>query len=100
MNPVKFSWIIQGDYAALATAPIVEQLVELDLSMGNLSAAGAVALLKSPVVQALDVLDLSATYLRGSSLPIDQLPCLVRLDELRSAMDEDEDEYCYCCVRE
>jgi hypothetical protein len=79
---------------ALTHAPVIEQLVELDLSMGNLTDEGAIALIDSPAVQNLDVLDLIENYLRDSSCRFEQLPCLVRLDDQRTLEKWEEERHC------
>jgi hypothetical protein len=47
---------------ALAKAPIVQRLNVLDLSMGNLSDEGALALAESPAIAGLDLLDIEFHY--------------------------------------
>jgi hypothetical protein len=79
---------------ALVDSSILEQLVELDLSMGTLTDEGAAALIDCPAVQNLDVLNLSANYLRDSSCRFDQLPCLVRLDDQRTLEEWEEERHC------
>ncbi|MFJ8002561.1 STM4015 family protein [Streptomyces sp. NPDC096310] len=49
--------------AALASAPVVEQLISLSLSMGTLSDAGAEALLHGQPLTHLELLDLSHHFL-------------------------------------
>lgn len=48
---------------ALVDSPLIEQLIELDLSMGDLEDEGAEILLNCPSVHQLDSLNLSANYL-------------------------------------
>ncbi|MBA3469194.1 MAG: STM4015 family protein [Herpetosiphonaceae bacterium] len=48
---------------AVATAPVLEQIKVLDLSLGVLSDAGAAALLASPAVAKLELLDLHHHYM-------------------------------------
>ncbi len=48
---------------ALANSPIIENLIELDLSMGTLSDKGAKALLDCSAIYQLDTLDISKNYL-------------------------------------
>ncbi len=83
--------------AALADAPILDQLHTLDLSMGTLTDAGAEALLNSERVKKLRHLDLSHHFMsekmmkrwKQSGLPVD----------ISDAQDED-DEYRYPALTE
>ncbi|MDF2937135.1 MAG: putative cytoplasmic protein [Paenibacillaceae bacterium] len=83
--------------AALADAPVLDQLHTLDLSMGTLTDAGAEALLNSERVKKLQHLDLSHHYMsekmikrwKQSGLPVD----------ISDAQDED-DEYRYPALTE
>lgn len=52
----------------IVNSPIVENLVELDLSMGNLGDDGAEALLKCPAISQLDTLNVSENYLTDQML--------------------------------
>lgn len=49
--------------AAIADAPVLKGLRSLDLSMGTLGNAGAVALIGSPLVAGLELLDVSHHYM-------------------------------------
>jgi hypothetical protein len=79
---------------ALAHSPILEELVELDLSMGTLTDKGATALIDCPAAQSLDILDLSANYLLNSSCRFEQLPCWIRLNNQQSLEKWGEDRHC------
>lgn len=102
---------------AIVQSPIVEQLLELDLSMGTLGDEGAKALLNCPAVQQLDILDLSQNYLSNEIIALSQVQqsllekddrdvyVHIVTDESKGCPEytEDEDglhEYRYCSVAE
>ncbi|WNS41181.1 STM4015 family protein [Paenibacillus sp. MMS20-IR301] len=80
--------------AALADAPILDQLETLDLSLGTLSDTGAEALLASGRIQGLKLLNLSRHYmsdemmlrLKNSGLPAD-------VSDQQTSDDEDDWRY-------
>ncbi|MFE2943731.1 STM4015 family protein [Streptomyces sp. NPDC059255] len=79
--------------AAFASAPVVEQLTSLSLSMGTLSDTGAEALLRGQSLTHLELLDLSHHFLsRDMMLRLWTTlePAGVRV-HLRGRNDEDED---------
>jgi hypothetical protein len=49
--------------AALVNSPVLEQIIVLDLSMGTLTDEGALALLNCPVINQLNLLNVSENYL-------------------------------------
>jgi hypothetical protein len=51
----------------LAKSPLLEQLIELDLSMGTLTNDGFLALVQTPSINELDTLNISKNYVRFSS---------------------------------
>ncbi|KMO44593.1 hypothetical protein VQ03_02200 [Methylobacterium tarhaniae] len=75
--------------AAIATAPILERITTLDLSLGTLTDAGAEALLASPAIAKLSRLDLHHHYLSDDMM--------ARLERLGPVVDvseqQDEEEY-------
>ncbi|MGB3760354.1 MAG: HEAT repeat domain-containing protein [Rivularia sp. (in: cyanobacteria)] len=87
----------------LADSPIIENLIELDLSMGTLSDKGAKALLDCSAVYQLDTLDISKNYLtdemvkRFKQLDIE----IIDMEEEQYYFDEGDfiDER-YCTVGE
>lgn len=83
--------------AALADAPILDQLHTLDLSMGTLTDAGAEALLNSERVKKLRHLDLSHHYMSESMIKRWKQSGLSV--DISDAQDED-DEYRYPALTE
>jgi hypothetical protein len=75
----------------LATAPIVSQLRELDLSMGTISDEGAEALLGSPLVRGLKKLNLAHHYLSDAMQK--RLRGLGVTVDLSEAEGESDDRY-------
>ena len=83
--------------AALATAPILERIETLDLSMGTLGDEGMEALLASPHLNRLKKLDIHFHYCSEEMLE--------RLDALETLVDagdpqEEDDDYRYVAVGE
>ncbi|MEO7717419.1 MAG: STM4015 family protein [Capsulimonas sp.] len=77
--------------AAIATAPILDQLEVLDLSLGTLSDEGALALIAAPSIGKLRSLDIHHHYV--SPEVVDQLlalPVSVDATSPESAADEDD----------
>ncbi|EAZ88368.1 hypothetical protein [Crocosphaera chwakensis] len=96
----------------LVKSPFLEDLIELDLSLGTLGIEGAEALLNCSAINELDTLNISKNWLRGFPETINQLlqlDCEVIIGAQGSydpnkQLEEEEDawwEYCrYCSVRE
>lgn len=75
--------------AAVAQAPVLSRLTTLDLSLGNLSDAGAKCLLESPGVARLKKLDLHHHYIsRPLMARLAEAGPLVQLDDMN-----EPDEY-------
>lgn len=86
---------------AIASAPVLNQLDCLDLSMGTLSDRGALALLNSPFIGKLKKLDLSHHYCSNDVMAkLSKLPLEVDLSEQKEADDDGEDSYRYVAVGE
>lgn len=95
----------------LVKSPLIESLVELDLSLGTLGVEGAEALLNCSAVNELDTLNISKNWLKYFSETITQffqLDCNIIVDEQKwynpTQQFEDENEAYesrrYCSVRE
>lgn len=81
---------------ALVESPLIEQLLELDLSMGNLEDEGAEFLLNCPAVNQLDTLNVSANRLSH-----DMVARLKQLDtEVISDNFDYNNNYRYCTANE
>ncbi len=80
--------------AAIVKSPIIEQLIELDLSMGNLGDDGAQCLLNCPAVNQLDTLNVSQNCLRQMVSQLKQLDIDVVV------LDQKGSQYRYCTVAE
>ncbi|WP_067534041.1 STM4015 family protein [Nocardia crassostreae] len=83
--------------AALATAPVVARLTELDISMGVLTDDGAAALLSGQPLGHLKSLDMHHNYLSMDMRDrlrqtLEPSGVLLNLDEDGAEEDEDEDE--------
>ena len=74
---------------ALATSPILERLEVVDLSLGNLSGAGAEALLASPAVGRLKTLDIRHHYVPAPVLK--KLKALKPLSVKESSGGDEDD---------
>ncbi|MDX8399202.1 MAG: STM4015 family protein [Gallionellaceae bacterium] len=80
--------------AAIAEAPILDQLDTLDLSLGVLSDAGGQALLLSSKIQRLKKLDLHYHYLSNALVKsFKDLPITVDVSQQQSAEDDDDSRY-------
>lgn len=82
---------------AIVQSPLVEQLLELDFSMGNLGDEGAEALLNCPAVHQLDTLNVDDNFLSR--------PMVARLKQLdieviANARQKSSRNYRYCSVAE
>ncbi|NER33828.1 MAG: HEAT repeat domain-containing protein [Oscillatoria sp. SIO1A7] len=86
--------------AALVESPILQQISILDLSMGTLGDEGALALLDCPAINEIDILNVSENYLSEDSIEqLQELDCQVIADEQKEDEYEDEEER-YCSVAE
>jgi Leucine Rich repeat len=86
---------------AIATAPILQQVKVLDLSLGNLGDVGATALLESPFVAQLTQLDIHHHYI--SAELVDRLQALGIEVDATDVQEPDEyngQEYRYIAVAE
>ncbi|WP_276485491.1 STM4015 family protein [Paraflavitalea pollutisoli] len=88
---------IQDDLAiAVSTAPVLQQLKVLDLSMGTLSDEGAKALLNSPGIRQLTFLNLRRHYLSEDMMQqLQSLGVGINVDDRQT-----DDEYRYAEVTE
>jgi hypothetical protein len=98
----------------LSRSPIVEQLLELDLSMGSLSDQGLLALLNCPTINELDKLNISQNFISNEfiseRLPQFDLKCELIINDQRHADYECDYDNCgneinqrvlrYCVVAE
>lgn len=85
---------------ALIDSPIIENLIELDFSMGTLTDEGAEALLNCPSINQLDTLNISENYLTNEMLEqLNQLDIEV-INIGWQKYFEDDDNYRYCTVGE
>lgn len=80
--------------AAIVKSPIIEQLIELDLSMGNLGDDGAQCLLDCPAVNQLDTLNVSQNCLRPMVSQLKQLDIDIVV------FDQKGSQHRYCSVAE
>ena len=86
---------------SVATAPILQQIAVLDLSLGNLGDIGAAALLASPFIDRLTKLDLNHHYISAAlRAEFEKLEIEVNLSEARETEDDDDEEYRYIAVSE
>ncbi|WP_299410686.1 STM4015 family protein [Acaryochloris sp. IP29b_bin.148] len=86
---------------ALATAPVLNQLSTLDLSLGTLTDRGAEALLASPDLPTLDRLDLHHHYLSEAMMArLQALPLTVNVADRQEADEYDGETWRYIAVSE
>lgn len=75
---------------ALAKAPVLQQLDVLDMSLGNLTDEGALALAENPAIAGLDLLDIHFHYVSDETI--------CRLEAVGAKVNADDrqepDEYC------
>jgi hypothetical protein len=87
----------------LAKSPILEQLIDLDLSMGTLGDDGLTALLNCPGINDLDILNVSQNWISKNFieniLPTLELKCQVIIDNQQCYEPVDRSER-YCAVAE
>jgi hypothetical protein len=87
----------------LAKSPILEQLVDLDLSMGTLGDDGLTALLNCPGINELDILNISQNWISKNFieniLPGLKLKCQIIIDNQECYESVDRSER-YCVVGE
>jgi hypothetical protein len=85
----------------LAKSPLLEQLIELDLSMGTLTNDGFLALVQAPSINELDTLNVSGNYVRFSSFfspeELKLKPNVINSGGVRSSYSS---RGRYCAVRE
>jgi hypothetical protein len=86
---------------AVATAPVLQQVKVLDLSLGNIGDIGATALLASPYLHHLEKLDLNYHYISDEVISqLEQLSIAVDLSDAQDADEYDGEEYRYIAVAE
>jgi len=86
---------------ALAKAPILERLEVLDMSMGNLSDEGALALAESPAVAGLDLLDIHFHYVSEEAVgKLETLGIKVNADDRQEPDDYGGETSRYIAVSE
>jgi hypothetical protein len=86
---------------ALASSPIIERIEVLDLSLGTLGDEGAVALLASPYLTRLKKLDLHHHYCSDGIMErLKQLPLEIDVSLQQQVDREDGEEYRYVAVSE
>jgi predicted DNA-binding WGR domain protein len=86
---------------AVARAPLLDRIEVLDLSLGNLGDEGAEALLASPAVAKLKKLDLHHHYISDELMArLDALGIEVDVSDPVEPEEDDEDDGRYIAVRE
>jgi hypothetical protein len=86
---------------AVATAPVMQQVKILDLSLGNLGDVGANALLASPFINQLEKLDLNHHYISEEVVKkLQKLSIIVDVSDEQTADKDDDMEYRYIAVAE
>ncbi|MEW6491960.1 MAG: STM4015 family protein [Cyanobacteriota bacterium] len=87
---------------AIVQSPIIEQIEVLDLKLGTLGDEGAQALLNCPAVSRLNTLNVKENYLSEEMIErLNQLNIEVIADEQKEEDEEEEEEYRrYCSVTE
>ena len=86
---------------AVANAPILTRIDELDLSLGTLTDEGAQFLLESPLIAQLNKLDLHHHFLTDAMQEkLKALPCAVDVSEAKSGDEWDGRVYRYVAVNE
>ncbi len=87
----------------LAKSPILEQLIDLDLSMSTLGDDGLAALLNCPAINDLDILNVSQNWISKNFietiLPTLELKCQIIIDNQQCYEPVDRSER-YCVVAE
>lgn len=87
--------------ALLVTAPIIERIETLDLSLGNLGDAGATALLQLPTDKLLKKLDIDHHYVSTTMLEkLKALPFEVIAGHPEDVDEDDGEEFRYIAVSE
>jgi hypothetical protein len=82
----------------LANSPLLDQLIELDLSMGTLTNDGLFALLQSPTINELDKLNICDNFIQTNGEITGQFnikPNLINYGKTRGSSRER-----YCSIRE
>ena len=86
---------------AVVQSPLIDRLIELDLSMGTLGDEGAEVMLNCPAINRLDTLNVSHCYLRGIMPRLSQLNCQAIADnQRRGSRYPNNVEHRYCSVAE
>jgi Leucine Rich repeat len=86
---------------AVATAPVMQQLKVLDLSLGNIGDIGATALLASPYLHHLEKLDLNHHYISDELVSqLENLTITVDVSDVQAADEYGGEEYRYIAVAE
>jgi Leucine Rich repeat len=86
---------------AVATAPVLEKIKVLDLSLGNIGDVGAAALLASPYLLHLEKLDLNYHYISDELVAeLENLSITVDVSDAQEADEDDGEEYRYIAVAE
>ncbi len=86
---------------AVATAPVIQQLKVLDLSLGNIGDIGAAALLASPYLHHLEKLDLNHHYISDELVSqLEKLTITVDVSDVQDADEYDGNEHRYIAVAE
>lgn len=87
---------------AVVQSPLIDHLIELDLSMGTLGDEGAEALLNCPAINRLDTLNVADNFLRGIVPRLSQLNCQVIVNKQRreSYRYDNNVRHRYCSVAE
>ena len=79
--------------AALVESPVLQQIGVLDLSMGTLGNKGALALLNCPAINQLDILNVADNYIAESIVErLERLDCQVLADDQEEYYEEGEEE--------
>jgi len=95
------SYIADEIAKAVAEAPVLKQLDELDLSLGTLTDKGAQALLASPLVPGLKRLNLEYHYMSSEMMKkLESLSIEVNVDGQQEEDEYDGDTYRYVAVGE
>ncbi len=86
---------------AVATAPVMQQIKVLDLSLGNIGDIGAAALLASPYLHHLEKLDLNHHYISDELVSqLEKLTITVDVSDVQDADEYDGNEHRYIAVAE
>jgi hypothetical protein len=90
----------------LAKSPFLKQLLELDLSLGTLENNAFLALINSPFINELDLLNVSKNYIDVNQryeidiFPLLELKCWIKIDKQEQVEYYDGRTHRHCWVRE